>query len=68
MTTLDRAVKDFTRMMKAGNLDGIILYDLIEAYKHADDWDDLALKDALRKVIGYYATPYEYEEFEKEIE
>lgn len=54
-------------MMKAGSLDGIILYDLMQTYKYEHDGDDWELKDALRKVIKYYATDEQYEEFKKEV-
>ena len=65
MTILDKAVKDFTTMMRNGTLEGIVLYDLVESYKHnEDDWE---MKDALRKVIKWYATPDQYEEFKKEV-
>ena len=46
-------------------LDDLVRDMLMEDYKKADpeDWD---LKDALRKVIKYYSTPFAYEQFIKE--
>lgn len=66
MTPLERAALDFERMMMNGSLDGIILYELIETYKfqERDEWE---LKDALRKVVKYYATEDQYEQFKKEV-
>ncbi len=67
MTPLERAALDFERMMRSGSLDGIILYDLIQTYKYQHDGGEWELKDALRKVIRYYATNEQYEQFREEV-
>ena len=68
MTLLERATLDFERMVRNGSLDGIILYDLIQTYKYQCETDnDWAIKDALKKVIKYYSTYYQYEQFKKEV-
>ena len=68
MTPLESATLDFERMVRNGSLDGIILYDLIQTYKCQCETDnDWAIKDALRKVIKYYSTYYQYEQFKKEV-
>jgi len=67
MTPLERAAIDFERMMLNGSLDGIILYDLIQSYKYQHDGGEWELKDALRKVIYYYASPDQYEQFKQEV-
>ncbi len=64
MTITNQAVKAFTTMMKAGSLDGIVLYDLIETYKCAEEGE---LRDALRKVIRAYSNYDQYEQFKKEV-
>ena len=68
MTILDKATKDFITMMRAGNLDGIIIYDLIESYKaEREGENDWATKDALRKVLRHYTNDSQYEEFKQEV-
>jgi len=67
MTPLERAALDFERMMMNGSLDGIILYDLIQTYKYQHDVDDWELKEALLKVIEYYTTNDQYEQFREEV-
>ena len=68
MTPLESATLDFERMLTNGSLDGIILYDLIQTYKDQCETDnDWAIKDALKKVIKYYSTYYQYEQFKKEV-
>lgn len=63
-----KAVEAFESMMRSGKLDGLIVYDLIEAYKFnmecAEEWE---LREALRKVLKYYLPESEYEQFKKEV-
>lgn len=62
---LEDGARAFKGMMRAGNLDGIVVYDLIESYKfQEDDWE---LKDALRKVIKYYLSAEDYKIFKREV-
>ena len=68
MTLLEKAALDFERAMKGGNLDGIVIYDLVEMYKFECETDnDWATKDALRKVIRLYTSDHEYEQFKQEV-
>lgn len=65
---LNKAAMDFDAIMRGGHLDGIIVYDLIQSYKFVkEDEEEGELKEAMRKVIRYYLSDYQYEEFKKEV-
>lgn len=66
----EEALSSLEGLLRTGNLDAIIRYDLVEAYKYSLDTggeEDWALRDALKKVIKYYSSDAEYEQFKREV-
>jgi len=64
MNIEERAAESFIKMMNRGDLDSLVIYDLIYSYSFQED-DEWELKDALRQVIRYYSSDAQYKEFEE---
>lgn len=67
MSRLERAERDFERMMKAGYLDGLIIYELADTLAFSKEHLDDELTEALKVVLAYYTNEQEYEDIMKEV-
>lgn len=63
MTMIELEQKAFTQfkeMMSRGYLDGIMVYDLVNALTYAIKEEDKVLVEALEIVLQYYTNGQEY--------
>lgn len=51
-----------SKLFKSEAMGELVRIDLINSYTNTEDWET---RDALRKVIKYYSSPDQYEEFEE---
>jgi hypothetical protein len=62
-----KAFTQFKKMMDSGYLDGIVVYDLVNALTYAIESEDKVLVEALEVVLQYYTNGQEYANIIKEV-
>jgi hypothetical protein len=62
-----KAFDQFKKMMTAGYLDGIVVYDLVNALTYAIEGEDKILVEALEIVLQYYTNSQEYANIIEEV-
>ena len=68
MTEIEqKAFTQFKKMMNRGDLDGIVVYDLVNALKYSIECEDKALVEALKVVLQYYTNGQEYANIIEEV-
>lgn len=55
-----KAFTQFKKIMDSGYLDGIVVYDLVNALTYAIESEDKVLVEALEVVLQYYTNGQEY--------
>lgn len=62
-----KAFNQFKAMLDRGHLDGIVVYELVNALTYAIEGDDKELVEALKVVLAYYTNGQEYGNIIKEV-
>jgi hypothetical protein len=62
-----KAFTQFKEMMNRGYLDGIVVYDLVNALTYAIEEEDEVLVGALEIVLQYYTNGQEYANIIREV-
>lgn len=62
-----KALTQFKAMMDRGFLDGIVVYDLVNALTYAIESGDKVMVEALEIVLQYYTNGQEYANIIEEV-